>query len=118
MDTSITQQHSSIAQRMPGAASGWRSAFSRRGQAAGQEQSPRFVSLARTIAVRGAVSVVVATGIILGVFYSMAASQGVQDAARVGATGTPTFFFNGQRYPGDSDKESLTKAIEEALGVR
>ena len=41
-----------------------------------------------------------------------------EDAARVGATGTPTFFFNGQRYPGDSDKESLTKAIEEALGVR
>ena len=85
MDTSITQQHSSIAQRMPGAASGWRSAFSRRGQAAGQEQSPRFVSLARTIAVRGAVSVVVATGVILGVFYSMAASQQEQDAAQFAA---------------------------------
>lgn len=41
-----------------------------------------------------------------------------EGAAQAGATGTPTFFFNGQRYQGDSDQESLTEAIEEALGVR
>ncbi|MBQ5948610.1 DsbA family protein [Massilia sp. ST3] len=40
------------------------------------------------------------------------------DAARVGATGTPTFFFNGRRYHGDSDRASLTAAIEAALGGR
>ncbi|MEH6438218.1 DsbA family protein [Massilia sp. DD77] len=40
------------------------------------------------------------------------------DAARVGATATPAFFFNGQRYRGDSDRASLTAAIEEALNGR
>jgi protein-disulfide isomerase len=40
------------------------------------------------------------------------------DTARAhaeGATGTPTFFINGQRYHGDSDEASLTRAIESAL---
>ena len=41
-----------------------------------------------------------------------------QDAARVGATGTPAFFFNGERYRGDSDRESLTQAVEQVLGTR
>jgi protein-disulfide isomerase len=33
-----------------------------------------------------------------------------------GATGTPTFFINGVRYRGDSDRESLRQALTEALG--
>ena len=33
-----------------------------------------------------------------------------------GATGTPTFFINGVRYRGDSDRESLRQALAEALG--
>ena len=41
-----------------------------------------------------------------------------EDAARVGATGTPAFFINGERYRGESDQESLTQAVEEALGRR
>jgi protein-disulfide isomerase len=32
-----------------------------------------------------------------------------------GATGTPTFFINGVRYQGDSDRESLEAALREAL---
>lgn len=39
-----------------------------------------------------------------------------EQAGRLGAEQTPTFFFNGERYRGDSDRESLTAAIEEALG--
>jgi protein-disulfide isomerase len=33
-----------------------------------------------------------------------------------GATGTPTFFINGVRYRGDSDRASLRQALGEALG--
>jgi protein-disulfide isomerase len=43
----------------------------------------------------------------------------LDDAARAhadGASGTPTFFINGQRYQGDSDAASLGAAIDEALG--
>jgi protein-disulfide isomerase len=41
------------------------------------------------------------------------------DVARAhadGASGTPTFFINGERYHGDSDAASLGAAIEKALG--
>lgn len=41
-----------------------------------------------------------------------------QDAAHVGATRTPTFFLNGKRYEGDSDRQSLTAALEKALVVQ
>jgi protein-disulfide isomerase len=33
-----------------------------------------------------------------------------------GATKTPSFFINGVRYRGDSDRESLRQALQEALG--
>jgi protein-disulfide isomerase len=33
-----------------------------------------------------------------------------------GATRTPTFFINGVRHQGDSDRESLRQALDEALG--
>jgi len=33
-----------------------------------------------------------------------------------GATGTPTFYINGVRYRGDSDRASLERALGEALG--
>jgi protein-disulfide isomerase len=33
-----------------------------------------------------------------------------------GATGTPTFYINGVRYRGDSDRASLESALSEALG--
>jgi protein-disulfide isomerase len=33
----------------------------------------------------------------------------------LGASGTPSFFINGQRYHGDSDAESLTAAVERHL---
>jgi protein-disulfide isomerase len=39
------------------------------------------------------------------------AERGKQD----GADQTPTFFINGQRYYGDSDYESLSAAIQDAL---
>ena len=32
-----------------------------------------------------------------------------------GAIGTPTFFINGVRYRGDSDRASLERALTEAL---
>ena len=41
-----------------------------------------------------------------------------QDAERAhhdGATGTPTFYINGVRYRGDSDRASLESALSEAL---
>jgi mannitol-1-phosphate/altronate dehydrogenase len=34
-----------------------------------------------------------------------------------GASGTPTFFINGVRYQGDSDRASLRQALTEALGA-
>ncbi|MCC2954597.1 DsbA family protein [Massilia sp. IC2-477] len=33
----------------------------------------------------------------------------------LGASGTPSFFINGERYHGDSDRESLTAAVEKYL---
>jgi protein-disulfide isomerase len=33
-----------------------------------------------------------------------------------GATGTPTFYINGVRYRGDSDRAALESALSEALG--
>jgi protein-disulfide isomerase len=38
-----------------------------------------------------------------------------QEAQALGATGTPTFFINGERYQGDSDRESLSAALEKYL---
>jgi protein-disulfide isomerase len=47
------------------------------------------------------------------------ARQKVQDdagrAQREGISKTPTFFFNGERFHGDSDEASLTGAVERAL---
>jgi protein-disulfide isomerase len=43
--------------------------------------------------------------------------QGDRDRAHHdGASGTPTFFINGVRYRGDSDRESLRQALTAALG--
>jgi protein-disulfide isomerase len=33
-----------------------------------------------------------------------------------GASGTPSFYINGVRYQGDSDRDSLEQALSEALG--
>lgn len=45
--------------------------------------------------------------------------QRIQDQAAEGeaqgASGTPSFFINGERYHGDSDRESLTAAVERYL---
>lgn len=41
----------------------------------------------------------------------------MQEAHAAGASGTPTFFINGERYQGDSDHASLSAAIEKALGA-
>ena len=40
----------------------------------------------------------------------------IREAHAAGASGTPTFFINGERYQGDSDHASLAAAIEGALG--
>jgi protein-disulfide isomerase len=40
-----------------------------------------------------------------------------QSAREHGASGTPTFFINGERYHGDSDHASLAAAIDQALGA-
>lgn len=37
-------------------------------------------------------------------------------AGQDGASRTPTFFINGVRYQGDSDRDSLSQALREALG--
>jgi protein-disulfide isomerase len=39
-----------------------------------------------------------------------------EQARALGASGTPTFFINGERYHGDSDHASLAAAIGKALG--
>ncbi|MFC5480634.1 DsbA family protein [Massilia suwonensis] len=39
-----------------------------------------------------------------------------EQARAHGASGTPTFFINGERYHGDSDQASLAAALQEALG--
>lgn len=38
-----------------------------------------------------------------------------EEAHSLGASGTPSFFINGERYQGDSDRESLTAAVERYL---
>lgn len=38
-----------------------------------------------------------------------------EEGASLGASGTPSFFINGERYHGDSDRESLTAALEKYL---
>lgn len=38
-----------------------------------------------------------------------------EEAKSLGASGTPSFFINGERYHGDSDRESLTAAVERYL---
>jgi protein-disulfide isomerase len=40
----------------------------------------------------------------------------LERARHDGAARTPTFFINGERYRGDSDRESLRQALDEALG--
>jgi len=41
-----------------------------------------------------------------------------QAGRAAGASGTPSFFINGERYHGDSDHASLAQAIDEALQQR
>jgi len=41
----------------------------------------------------------------------------IGQAQAAGASGTPTFFINGERYGGDSDHASLAAAIGKALGA-
>jgi protein-disulfide isomerase len=48
--------------------------------------------------------------------YRQRVQTDAEQAKRDGAKQTPTFFFNGERYSGDSDEESLTAAIKQALG--
>lgn len=38
-----------------------------------------------------------------------------EEGKALGASGTPSFFINGERYHGDSDRESLTAAVERYL---
>jgi len=38
-----------------------------------------------------------------------------EEGKALGASGTPSFFINGERYHGDSDRESLTAAVEKYL---
>ncbi|MFC0250821.1 DsbA family protein [Massilia consociata] len=38
-----------------------------------------------------------------------------EEGKSLGARGTPSFFINGERYHGDSDRESLTAAVERYL---
>jgi protein-disulfide isomerase len=41
--------------------------------------------------------------------------QQAAEAKSLGASGTPSFFINGERYQGDSDRDSLTAAVERYL---
>lgn len=47
--------------------------------------------------------------------YRQRVQADAQQAHQDGASGTPTFFINGERWRGDSDEESLEEAIERAL---
>ncbi len=38
-----------------------------------------------------------------------------EEAKALGAKGTPSFFINGERHTGDSDRKSLTAAVEKYL---
>jgi predicted DsbA family dithiol-disulfide isomerase len=40
----------------------------------------------------------------------------LERARHDGASGTPSFYINGVRYQGDSDRDSLEQALSEALG--
>lgn len=46
--------------------------------------------------------------------YRQRVQADAQAAHDMGAASTPTFFINGQRHHGDSDRASLTEAIDEA----
>lgn len=48
--------------------------------------------------------------------HSARVESDVRAAHAAGASGTPTFFINGERYHGDSDHASLAAAIGKALG--
>lgn len=48
--------------------------------------------------------------------HSTRVAADAAQAATLGASGTPTFFINGERYQGDSDQASLAAAIRKALG--
>lgn len=41
--------------------------------------------------------------------------QQAAEAKSLGASGTPSFFINGEHYQGDSDRDSLTAAVERHL---
>jgi len=49
--------------------------------------------------------------------HSTRVQADVKQAHTLGASGTPSFFINGQRYHGDSDHASLAAALQEALGA-
>lgn len=48
--------------------------------------------------------------------YRQRVQADAQAARRLGATSTPTFFINGQRYHGESDHAALAAAIGKARG--
>lgn len=47
--------------------------------------------------------------------YRERIQQQADEGKALGASGTPSFFINGERYHGDSDRESLTAAVERYL---
>ena len=53
---------------------------------------------------------------VLGREHRQRVQGDLERAHHDGATGTPTFFINGERYRGDSDRASLRQALSEALG--
>jgi protein-disulfide isomerase len=48
--------------------------------------------------------------------YRARVERQAEQARALGASGTPTFFINGERYHGDSDHASLAAALKKALG--
>jgi len=50
--------------------------------------------------------------------YADRVSEDFKSGLRSGASGTPTFFINGERYDGPWDVESLMEEIERPLGVQ
>lgn len=44
--------------------------------------------------------------------YREQIQEQASEGKALGASGTPSFFINGERYEGDSDRESLTKAVQ------
>jgi protein-disulfide isomerase len=48
--------------------------------------------------------------------HSARVEADARQADALGASSTPTFFINGERYQGDSDQASLGAAIRKALG--